>query len=50
MKHGKKLTVKQKKFLKECGLNPENWLVSKNTDKEMVIVHRHTENIKVIKK
>ena len=49
MKHGKKPTVAQKKFIKESGLNPENWLISKNTAEEMVILHRHTENIKVLK-
>ena len=50
MKQGKKLTVKQKVFLKERGLNPENWLVCKNTSDEMVIRHRHTDNIKIVKK
>ena len=50
MKQGKRLSVKQKIFLKERGLNPENWLICKNTPEEMVFIHRHTENIKVLKK
>ena len=42
MKHGKNPTVKQRLILKSYRLNPDNWLVCKNTDKEMVIEHRHT--------
>ena len=50
MKHGKRLTVKQKIFLKERRINPENWLVCKNTVEELVICHRHTGCVRVIKK
>ena len=50
MKHGKRPTVSQKKLIKEKGLNYENWLVSKNTTTELVIVHRHTGTKKVINK
>lgn len=50
MKHGKKPTVRQKKMLKEYGLNYENWLIVKDTPLEMVIVHRHTDNVRRIDK
>ena len=42
MKHGKRLTVKQKRLLQSLKLNPENWLVCKNDSKVMIIEHRHT--------
>ena len=42
MKHGKKPTVAQKKIIAQWHLNPKDWLVSKNTIYEMVVVHRHT--------
>lgn len=41
MKHGCRPTKKQSIFIKENGLNPENWLVAKDTPTEMVLVHRH---------
>lgn len=42
MKHGKKPTVSQRKLIDKKGLIAENWLVVKDTPKEMVIVHRHS--------
>lgn len=50
MKHGKNPTRKQKKFLKEKGLNYENWLVCKETQNEMTIEHRHTGTVRRINK
>ena len=50
MKHGKNPTVKQKKILKDYGLNYENWLIVKDNSFEMVIVHRHTDTTRTIKK
>ena len=44
MKHGKKPTVNQCKFIKANGLNPENWLVTKDTPTEMELVHRHSDS------
>ena len=44
MKHGKKPTVKQCRFIKEHGLNAENWLVVKDTTTEMVLLHRHSDS------
>ena len=48
MKHGKNPTRKQKKTLKENGLNYENWFVCMETPKEMVIEHRHTGTVRKI--
>ena len=40
MKHGKKPTVSQRDFIKSKGLNPENYLVVKDTPDLMHLVHR----------
>lgn len=51
MKHGKKPTRKQMDFIKRKGLNPDNWLVVKDTTEKMVLVHRHFDrNKKIIQK
>lgn len=50
MKHGKKLSRRHKTLLKEWGLNPENWLVERDTPREMVVVHKFSEQTKTIKK
>ena len=50
MKHGKNPTVKQKKWLKEHRMNPDNWLVCKDTQAETVIEHRHTGKHRAIMK
>ena len=44
MKHGKKPTREQKMLMKQWRLNPENWLVERDTPEKMVIVHRHFDN------
>ena len=48
MKNGKRPTVAQKKYLKALGLNPENWLIVKNEPSRMVIVHRHSGELREI--
>lgn len=50
MKHGKSPTKAQKITLAAYGLNLADWLVVKNTDKEMTITHRHTGTIRKIPK
>ena len=50
LRHGKRPTRKQKIFIKGKKLNPENWLVIKDNDEEIVIVHKESGNIKYIKK
>lgn len=43
MKHGRKPTVAQRKFIQKKGLIAEKWLVVKDTPEQMVLVHRHSE-------
>ena len=43
MKNGKKLTLNQKKFLQKWNLNPEEWLVTKDTPERMELVHRYSD-------
>ncbi len=50
MKNGKRLTKRQKIYLKSKGLNPENWLVCKDTSQEMVIQHKISGKTKLLKK
>ena len=40
MKNGKRPTKAQKKILAFYGFHPEDWLISKNTSTELVILHR----------
>ncbi|MGC4375895.1 hypothetical protein WD019_02985 [Fictibacillus sp. Mic-4] len=42
MKNGKNPTRKQKALIKEMGLNPENWLVSKSLHNQLLLIHRWT--------
>lgn len=49
MKHGKKPTKAQKIILKEHHLNPDNWLIVKNTPTEMLVVHRYTNATRSIR-
>lgn len=50
MKQGKNPTREQKKYISSNGLYPGDWLVSKDTPKEMVLVHRFSTVNKVLKK
>lgn len=50
MKQGKKPTYSQRKVLEEWGLNPRDWLVSKDTPEKMMLVHRHTTATKILHK
>ena len=51
MKHGKRPTVRQKKMLAEHRLNPDNWLIVKDTPEAMHIVYRFTESgLRIIRK
>lgn len=50
MKHGKRPTMKQKLLLKSLKLDPNNWLVSKDTSTEIVFVHRMFNNTKTVRK
>lgn len=46
MKHGKVPTRKQKNKISSLGLNPENWLVSRDNADELILIHRKTGNIR----
>jgi hypothetical protein len=46
MKHGKRPTVKQKKFIAEKGFNPDNWLIIKDCQSELLIQNRISEKLK----
>ena len=49
MRRGKKPTRKQKIRLGQAGLAPENWLIVKQKPGgELVILHKHTNTIRVI--
>lgn len=51
MKHGKRPKKKQAIFIKEHGLNPDNWLVVKDQPERMVLVHKHFDNqVRIIHK
>lgn len=44
MKHGKRPTMAQKKLMKRWDLDPTEWFVVKDTSKELVVVHRHSDS------
>ncbi|WP_416730273.1 DUF6906 family protein [Fictibacillus sp. JL2B1089] len=48
MKNGKKPNRKQQDHIKSMGLNPDNWLISKKLNEEILLVHRETGTKKVI--
>lgn len=50
MKNGKKPTRNQFKTLIEAGLNPGNWLITKNLKQDgvLVLVHRETGSTREI--
>lgn len=49
MKQGKSPTKAQKIRMKLLGLFPENWLISKNTPTEFVVVHRVSGEVRKLK-
>ncbi|UOQ85670.1 DUF6906 family protein [Gracilibacillus salinarum] len=48
MKHGRRPTRKHKEVLVAENLNPKNWLIVKNLDDRLEVVHKETGNIKII--
>lgn len=47
MKHGRSLTKKQKILLKEKRLNPEQWLLERDTPSVMVFINRYDKTRKI---
>lgn len=45
MKQGKKLSRNLKIFLKNLGLNPNNYLVERKTSKEVGFIHKETGKV-----
>ena len=45
MKNGKKPTYEQRKVIQGFGLDAHDWLVSKDTTTEMVLVHRYLDSV-----
>lgn len=50
MKHGRRPKVKQKIFIEGKRLNPEHWLVVKDTPMFMEIVHRESGRRRILDK
>lgn len=48
--HGKNPNLRQKKFLEQKHLIPENWLVVKNSIEEFEIKNRKSNKIKYFRK
>lgn len=48
MKQGKRPTRRQKQAIIFAGLDPRSWVVVKNLEEELHIVHRETGRLKVI--
>jgi len=48
MKHGKKPTRRQREKIREMGLNPDNWLVERDSQHELVLIHRISGKVRRI--
>jgi len=48
MKNGKKPNRKQQEALQKAGLRSENWLIVKNLEKELHVVNRSSNKLRVI--
>lgn len=48
MKQLKKPTREQRKLIQSKRLNPDNWMIERDTTTEMVLVHKHFDNKKRI--
>ena len=50
MKHGKKPTREQRRMIERAKTDPQMWFVSKDTPTQLVLVHRHFDQTKIIPK
>ena len=48
MKQLKKPTREQRKFIQTKRLNPDNWMIERDTPEKMVLVHKHFDGKKRI--
>lgn len=44
MKQLRKPTREQRKFIQSKRLNPDNWMIERDTPSEMVLVHKRIDN------
>ena len=44
MKHGTKPTRQQRKLMEKWKVNTQDWLVERETNNELVLIHRHFDN------
>lgn len=44
MKQLRKPTREQRKLIQSKRLNPENWMVERDTPEKLVLVHKHFDN------
>lgn len=44
MKKLKKPTREQRKLIQSKRLNPENWMIERDTPEKIVLVHKHFDN------
>ena len=44
MKQLRKPTREQRKLIQSKRLNPDNWMIERDTTTEMVLVHKHFDN------
>ncbi|WP_407673350.1 DUF6906 family protein [Paenibacillus silvisoli] len=49
-KQGKRPTRRQQQLISSYGLNPENWLVERDTPGELIVIHRNTNQQKAFPK
>ena len=51
MKHGTKPTREQRKLMTKWKVNTQDWLVERETNTELVLLHRHFDKVtKIIPK
>lgn len=48
MKQLRKPTVAQRKLIKSKRLNPDNWMVERDTPEKIVLVHKYSDSTKRI--
>jgi hypothetical protein len=48
MKNGKRPNRSQKEIIRSSGLNPENWLITKNLPEKMHLLNRETGKTRII--
>lgn len=50
MKNGKRPTRRQLAELKQAGLNPENWLIERDTTDRLVVINRYSGKVRDVRR